>query len=75
MRLKRQHKGIVFLFLIAAILLALAISFYVYLRADSVRGKLKTDPIIKSLILLEDNGKVILSDVFLAYAESGAPAF
>ncbi len=74
MRLKRQHKGIVFLFLIAAILLALAISFYVYLRADSVRGKLKTDPIIKSLILLEDNGKVILSDVFLAYAESGKGA-
>ena len=74
MRLNRQRTGIVFLFLIAAILLALAISFYVYLRADSVRGKLKTDPIIKSLILLEDGGKVILSDVFLAYAESGKGA-
>lgn len=74
MRLKRQQKGIVFLILIAAILLALALSFYVYLRADSVRGKLKTDPIIKSLILLEDGGKVILSDVFLAYAESGKGA-
>ena len=74
MRLKRQHKGIVFLVLIAAILLSLAVSFYVYLRADSVRGKLKTDPIIKSLILLEDNGKLVLSDVFLAYAESGKGA-
>lgn len=74
MRLKRQHKGIVFLVLIIAILLGLAVSFYVYLRADSVRGKLKTDPIIKSLVLLEDGGKVIFTDVFLAYAQSGKGA-
>ncbi len=74
MRLKRQHKGIVFLVLIIAILLSLAISFYVYLRADSVQDKLKTDPIIKSLILLEDGDKVIFTDVFLAYAESGKGA-
>ena len=74
MRLKRQQKGIVFLVLIAAILLALAVSFYVYLRADSVRGKLKTDPIIKSLIVLEDNRKAIFTGVFLAYAESGKGA-
>lgn len=74
MRLKRQHKGIVFLILIIAILLSLAISFYVYLRADSVQDKLKTDPIIKSLILLEDGDKVIFTDVFLAYAESGKGA-
>ncbi|MCR5045476.1 MAG: LytR C-terminal domain-containing protein [Treponema sp.] len=74
MRLKRQHKGIVFLVLIIAILLSLAVSFYVYLRADSVQDKLKTDPIIKSLILLEDGDKVIFTDVFLAYAESGKGA-
>ncbi|MBQ3837301.1 MAG: LCP family protein [Treponema sp.] len=64
----------IFLILIIAILLSLAISFYVYLRADSVKDKLKTDPIIKSLILLEDGDKVIFTDVFLAYAESGKGA-
>ena len=74
MRLKREQKGIIFLILIIAILLSLAISFYVYLRADSVKDKLKTDPIIKSLILLEDGDKVIFTDVFLAYAESGKGA-
>ena len=74
MRLKRQHKGIVFLVLIFAILISLALSFYIYLRSDSVRGKLKTDPIIKSLILLEDKGKVIFTDVFLAYSQSGKGA-
>ena len=74
MRLKREQKGMIFLILIIAILLSLAISFYVYLRADSVKDKLKTDPIIKSLILLEDGDKVIFTDVFLAYAESGKGA-
>lgn len=74
MRLKRQHKGIVFLVLIAAILLGLAFSFYFYIRADSVRGKLKTDPIIKSLVMLEYGQKVIFTDVFFAYSQSGKGA-
>lgn len=74
MHLKRADKGIIFLILIIAILLTLIISFYIYLRADSVKDKLKTDPIIKSLLLVEDEGNVIFSDVFLAYAESGKGA-
>jgi len=74
MRLKRERKGMIFLVLIIAIFLALIVSFYVYLRADSVKDKLKTDPIIKALILIEDGPNVVFTDVFLAYAESGKGA-
>lgn len=74
MGLKRERKGMIFLVLIIAIFLALIVSFYVYLRADSVKDKLKTDPIIKALILIEDGPSVVFTDVFLAYAESGKGA-
>lgn len=74
MRLKREYKGIIFLLLIIAILLALVVAFYVYLRADSVTDKLKTDPIVKTLLIVEDNGEIVFTDVFLSYAESGKGA-
>ncbi len=74
MGLKRERKGMIFLVLIIAIFLALIVSFYVYLRADSVKDKFKTDPIIKALILIEDGPNVVFTDVFLAYAESGKGA-
>ena len=74
MGLKRERKGMIFLVLIIAIFLALIVSFYVYLRTDSVKDKLKTDPIIKALILIEDGPNVVFTDVFLAYAESGKGA-
>ena len=74
MGLKRERKGMIFLVLIIAIFLALIVSFYIYLRADSVKDKLKTDPIIKALILIEDGPNVVFTDVFLAYAESGKGA-
>ncbi|MBR5965822.1 MAG: LCP family protein [Treponema sp.] len=74
MGLKRERKGMIFLFLIVAIFLSLIVSFYVYLRADSVKDKLKTDPIIKALLLIEDGSNVVFTDVFLAYAESGKGA-
>ncbi len=74
MGLKRERKGMIFLVLIIAIFLALIVLFYVYLRADSVKDKLKTDPIIKALILIEDGPNVVFTDVFLAYAESGKGA-
>jgi anionic cell wall polymer biosynthesis LytR-Cps2A-Psr (LCP) family protein len=74
MGLKRERKGMIFLVLIVAIFLSLIVSFYVYLRADSVKDKFKTDPIIKALILIEDGPNVVFTDVFLAYAESGKGA-
>lgn len=74
MGLKRERKGMIFLVLIVAIFLSLIVSFYVYLRADSVKDKLKTDPIIKALLLIEDGPNVVFTDVFLAYAESGKGA-
>lgn len=74
MGLKRERKGMIFLFLIVAIFLSLIVSFYVYLRADSVKDKLKTDPIIKALILIEDGQNVVFTSAFLAYAESGKGA-
>ncbi|MBO7123168.1 MAG: LCP family protein [Treponema sp.] len=74
MGLKRERKGMIFLFLIVAIFLSLVVAFYVYLRADSVKDKLKTDPIIKALIMIEDGPNVVFTDVFLAYAESGKGA-
>ena len=74
MGLKRERKGMIFLFLIVAIFLSLIVSFYVYLRADSVKDKLKTDPIIKALMLIEDGQNVVFTSAFLAYAESGKGA-
>ena len=74
MRLRREYKGIIFLVLIIAILLSLVAGFYIYLRADSVSDKLKTDPIVKTLLVVEDGNQVVFTDVFLSYAESGKGA-
>lgn len=74
MRLKRQHKGMIFLVLIAIIIIAMFLSVYLYMRADSIHDRLKVDPVIKSLILVEDQGDLLFADVFLCYPESGRGA-
>ncbi len=74
MRLKRQHKGMIFLVLIAIIVIAMILSVYLYMRADSIHDRLKVDPVIKSLILVEDKGDLLFADVFLCYPESGRGA-
>lgn len=74
MRLKRQHKGMIFLVLIAIIVIAMVLSVYLYMRADSIHDRLKVDPVIKSLILVEDKGDLLFADVFLCYPESGRGA-
>ncbi len=74
MRLKREHKGMIFLVLIAIIIVAMILSVYLYMRADSIHDSLKVDPVIKSLILVEDQGDLLFAGVFLCYPESGRGA-
>lgn len=74
MRIKREHKGMIFLVLIAIIIVAMILSVYLYMRADSIHDRLKVDPVIKSLILVEDQGDLLFSEVFLCYPESGRGA-
>ncbi len=74
MRIKREHKGMIFLVLIAIIIVAMILSGYLYMRADSIHDRLKVDPVIKSLILVEDQGDLLFAEVFLCYPESGRGA-
>ena len=74
MRIKREHKGMIFLVLIAIIIVAMILSVYLYMRADSIHDRLKVDPVIKSLILVEDQGDLLFAEVFLCYPESGRGA-
>lgn len=74
MRIKREHKGMIFLVLIAIIIVAMILSVYLYMRADSIHDRLKVDPVIKSLILVEDKGDLLFAEVFLCYPESGRGA-
>ncbi|MDE7291994.1 MAG: LCP family protein [Treponemataceae bacterium] len=74
MRIKREHKGMIFLVLIAIIVVAMILSVYLYMRADSIHDSLKVDPVIKSLILVEEQGDLFFAGVFLCYPESGRGA-
>lgn len=64
----------IFLVLIAIIIVAMILSVYLYMRADSIHDRLKVDPVIKSLILVEDQGDLLFAEVFLCYPESGRGA-
>ena len=64
----------IFLVLIAVIIVAMILSVYLYMRADSIHDRLKVDPVIKSLILVEDQGDLLFAEVFLCYPESGRGA-
>lgn len=74
MRIKREHKGMIFLVLIAIIIVAMILSVYLYMRADSIHDSLKVDPVIKSLIMVEEQGDLLFAGVFLCYPESGRGA-
>lgn len=74
MRIKREHKGMIFLILIAIIIVAMILSVYLYMRADSIHDSLKVDPVIKTLIMVEEQGDLFFAGVFLCYPESGRGA-
>lgn len=74
LRLRREQKGMIFLALIILIVLSLAGTFYFYMRADSIHDRLKIDPVVKSLVLVEDEGRLLFADLFLCYPESGRGA-
>ncbi|MCH5282806.1 MAG: LCP family protein [Treponema sp.] len=73
-RLRREQKGMIFLALIILIVLMLIGTFYFYMRADSIHDRLKIDPVVKSLVLVEDEGRLLFADLFLCYPESGRGA-
>lgn len=75
LRLRREQKGMIFLALIILIVLSLIGTFYFYMRADSIHDRLKVDPVVKSLVMVEDEGRLLFSGLFLCYPESGRGAF
>lgn len=74
LRLRREQKGMIFLALIILIVLSLIGTFYFYMRADSIHDRLKIDPVVKSLVLVEDEGRLLFANLFLCYPESGRGA-
>lgn len=74
LRLRREQKGVIFLALIILIVLSLIGTLYFYMRADSIHDRLKIDPVVKSLVLVEDEGRLLFADLFLCYPESGRGA-
>lgn len=73
-RLRREQKGIIFLVIIIIMLLSLVGVFYFFLHTDPVKENLKSDPIVKTLIVVTDGDKAIFTDVFIYYPDSGKGA-
>ncbi len=74
MRIRNEQKGVIFLVFIVLILVALGTVVYFSLRTDPVQENLKSDPVVKTLIVIEDEGKALFTDVFIFYPESGKGA-
>lgn len=74
MHLKREVKGMVFLVLIFVILVTLSIVVITSLKTDPVHEKIAKDPVIKMLLVVEDNNKAIFTDLLIYYpvTEKGA---
>lgn len=71
MRLKRERKGLVFVVLICAVMIALISVIAVSLKQDTVEENLKQSPVIKVLFVLEDKNQALFTDVLIYYPVSG----
>ena len=64
---KRRKNGFIFLVLMVAILVGVAVWLFLSLRTDPVSENLKNDRVVKTLFVMEDRGEVIFTDVFIYY--------
>jgi anionic cell wall polymer biosynthesis LytR-Cps2A-Psr (LCP) family protein len=74
MRRLSIDKSSFLLIVIAALVLALVVGFFVLLGAKDVDEGLKSDRILNVLVVLEDKGKPVSTELFLFYPATGKGA-
>ena len=65
-----SNKGAFLLLLIFLILISVTVALALSLRVNAVEENLKTDRVIKTLIVMEDRNRVLFTDVFIYYPVS-----
>ncbi|HBB42653.1 MAG TPA: LytR family transcriptional regulator, partial [Treponema sp.] len=71
MKMSSDKKGVFFLVIIFAVIIGSGIFIGVSLRADPASDTLKSDEVIRTLLVISDgNGNALTSDVLFYYPES-----
>ena len=65
-----SNKGMFLLFLIFVILVSVLVGLVLSLRVSTVDENLKSDRVIKTLVVMEDTNRVLFTDVFIYYPVS-----
>ena len=65
-----SNKGAFLLFLIFLILISVTVGLVISLRVSTVDENLKSDRVIKTLVVMEDKNRVLFTDVFIYYPVS-----
>lgn len=65
-----SNKGAFLLLLIFVILISVTVGLALSLRVSTVDENLKTDRVIKTLVVMEDKNRVLFTDVFIYYPVS-----
>ena len=71
MNFRKERKGLVFIGLICVILFALITLIVLSLKQDTIEENLKSDPVIKTLFVIEDKNQVLFTNIFIYYPVSG----
>lgn len=71
MKLKRERKGLIFIGMIAAIVVALVVIISIYAKQDKIQENLQQDPVIKVLFVLKDKNQALFTDVLIYYPVTG----
>ena len=62
-----SNKGAFLLLLIFVILISVTVGLVFSLRVSTVDENLKSDRVIKTLVVMEDKNRVLFTDVFIYY--------
>jgi len=65
-----SNKGAFLLILIFVILISVTVGLALSLRVNTVDENLKSDRVIKTLVVMEDKNRVLFTDVFIYYPET-----
>ena len=70
-----SNKGAFLLILIFVILIAVMVGLVLSLRVNTVDENLKSDRVIKTLIVMEDKNRVLFTDILVYYPVSKKGTF
>lgn len=71
MKLERERKGLIFMGMIAAIVVAIVVILSIHAKNDPVKENLQQDPVIKVLFVLKDKNQALFTDVLIYYPVTG----